>query len=49
MDLNSCKPPEKLKQAGAADSRAETADMFDRAEVLRTEEQMHGSTSLNVL
>lgn len=49
-DLDTCKPPEKLRQADVADGRAETADTFDRAEFLRTkQEQMDGSTSLNVL
>lgn len=49
MDLDARKSPKKLRQAGVADGRAETADTFDRAEFLRTkQEQIHGSTSLNV-
>jgi len=49
MDLDTRQPPEKRRQAEVADSRAETTDTFDRAEFLRTkQEEMHGSTSLNV-
>lgn len=29
MDLDACKAPKKLRQAKAADGRAETADTFD--------------------
>lgn len=49
MDLDTCHP-EKFRQAEVADGRAETANIFDRAEFLRTkQEQMDDSTSLNVL